>query len=74
MINNFCDDRAKPPSNPRPPAGQFSVAVDIRARKFGHHAALRRLANRLVGILHGCFKTGTRYDHTAWHHEAAVAA
>jgi hypothetical protein len=23
---------------------------------------LRRLANRLVGILHGCLKTGTLYD------------
>ncbi len=34
-----------------------------------HHAALRQLGNRLVGILHGCLKTGTRYDeHTAWAH------
>ena len=32
-----------------------------------HNAALRQLANRLVGILHGCLKTNTRYDeHTAW--------
>jgi len=32
-------------------------------------AALRHLANRLVGILHGCLKTGTRYDEdTAWAH------
>jgi hypothetical protein len=28
----------------------------------GHHAALRQLANRLVGILDGCLKTGTFYD------------
>ena len=40
-----------------------------RARGLGHRAALRQLANRLVGILHGCLKTGTRYDETtAWSH------
>ena len=40
-----------------------------RARGLGHHAALRQLANRLVGILHGCLKTQTRYDEaTAWPH------
>jgi transposase len=39
----------------------------LRARGIGHHAALRQLANRLVGILHGCLKTKTRYDEdTAW--------
>jgi hypothetical protein len=41
----------------------------LRARGQGHHAALRQLANRLVGILHGCLKTRTLYDeHTAWAH------
>jgi transposase len=47
-----------------------------RARGIGHHAALRQLSNRLVGILHGCLKTGTRYDEaTAWaHHEQNAAA
>jgi transposase len=40
-----------------------------RARGIGHRAALRQLGNRLVGILHGCLKTGTPYDeHTAWAH------
>jgi len=40
-----------------------------RARGLGHRAALRQLANRLVGILHGCPKTGTLYDETtAWSH------
>jgi len=40
-----------------------------RARGAGHRAALRQLANRLVGILHGCLKTGTCYDEaTAWNH------
>lgn len=39
---------------------------DLRARGTGHNDALRRLANRLVGILHGCLKTRTLYDeHTA---------
>jgi transposase len=39
----------------------------IRARNIGHEAALRQLANRLVGILHGCLKTRTLYDEaTAW--------
>jgi transposase len=34
-----------------------------------HHQALRVLANRLVGILHGCLKTRTHYnEHTAWAH------
>jgi hypothetical protein len=29
--------------------------------------ALRHLGNRLVGVLHGCVKTGTTYDETtAW--------
>jgi transposase len=38
-----------------------------RARGAEHNAALRQLANRLVGILHGCLKTGTLYDETtAW--------
>jgi transposase len=40
-----------------------------RARGTGHNPALRHLANRLVGILHGCLKTGTCYDEgTAWAH------
>jgi hypothetical protein len=42
---------------------------ELRARGTGHHAALRQLGNRLVGILHGCLKTGTLYDEdTAWAH------
>jgi hypothetical protein len=48
----------------------------IRAHEVSHRAALRQLANRLVGILHGCLKTGTRYDETtAWPpHTKTVAA
>jgi transposase len=47
-----------------------------RARGSSHNAALRQLANRLVGILHGCLKTGTLYDETtAWsHHAESLAA
>ncbi len=47
----------------------------LRARNIGHQAALRQLANRLVGILHGCLKTGTLYDETtAWAHHHTAAA
>jgi transposase len=47
----------------------------LRARNIGHQAALRQLANRLVGILHGCLKTGTGYDeNTAWAHHHRAAA
>jgi transposase len=44
---------------------------ELRARGIEHNDALRRLANRLVGILHGCLKTRTLYDEaTAWGHRA----
>ena len=51
-----------------------------RAKGLEHNDALRRLANRLVGILHGCLKTRTLYDEaTAWSHrenlpQSSVAA
>lgn len=39
----------------------------LRARDIGHHDALRRVSNRLVGILHGCLRHHTTYDEaTAW--------
>jgi transposase len=45
-----------------------------RARGANYNAALRQLANRLVGILHGCLKTGTPYDEaTAWSHHLIEA-
>jgi transposase len=46
-----------------------------RARGVGHRAALRQLGNRLVGILHGCLKHGTKYDETiAWaYHQKDLA-
>jgi hypothetical protein len=46
----------------------------LLARGTGHHAALRQLANRLVGILHGCLATGTTYNEdTAWAHHSHQA-
>lgn len=37
-----------------------------------HHAALRALGNRLVGILHGCLEHHTAYDEAiAWGHRSA---
>jgi transposase len=63
----FCSMRGSP--------GARTYYQQLRARKIGHQAALRQLANRLVGILHGCLKTGTRYDeHTAWSHHMTGAA
>jgi transposase len=53
---------------------------ELRDRGIEHNDALRRLANRLVGILHGCLKTRTLYDEaTAWSHrqnlpQSSVAA
>lgn len=47
----------------------------LRAREVGHRAALRQLANRLVGIMHGCLKTRTLYNEsTAWSHRTEKAA
>src|ERR1019366_8011146 len=44
-----------------------------RASGTEHNPALRKLANRLVGILHGCLKTRTLYDEaTAWPHEGKI--
>jgi hypothetical protein len=41
-----------------------------RARGATHYQALRALANRLVGILHGCLGSHTLYqEHHAWHTE-----
>jgi hypothetical protein len=60
--------------------GARALYDDLRARGIQHNDALRRLANRLVGILHGCLKTRTLYDEaTAWSHrqnlpQSSVAA
>ena len=46
-----------------------------RAAGDTHNRALRALANRLVGILHGCLRHHALYDeHTAWGHRQQQAA
>jgi Transposase/Transposase IS116/IS110/IS902 family len=46
-----------------------------RAAGDTHHQALRALANRLVGILHGCLRHHTPYNEdTAWAHRLPLAA
>jgi len=55
--------------------GARSYYEALRGRNIGHHAALRQLANRLVGILHGCLKSGTLYSEgAAWSHQHADPA
>jgi transposase len=57
----FCAMRGSP--------GARTYYQSLRERGTGHQAALRQLGNRLVGILHGCLKTGSTYDETtAWAH------
>jgi hypothetical protein len=47
---------------------------ELRDRQYEHEDALRRVAGRLTGILHGCLKNGTGYDEaTAWAHRTAAA-
>lgn len=63
----FCSLRGSP--------GARAYYHQLRDRRIGHEAALRQLANRFVGILHGCLKTHTLYDeHTAWAHHSTSAA
>jgi hypothetical protein len=46
---------------------------ELRAREVDHEDALRRVANRLTGILHGCLRHGRHYDETtAWAHRAGI--
>jgi hypothetical protein len=46
-----------------------------RAAGDTHHQALRALANRLVGILHGCLRHHSLYNEaTAWAHRTPAAA
>ena len=63
----FCSLRGSP--------GARAYYKQLRARNIGHQAALRQLANRLVGILHGCLKAHVPHDeHTAWSHHMTGAA
>ncbi len=73
-----------PPRRRRPAVGVLLHARLTRrprllpgppARGIGHQAALRQLANRWVGILHGCLRHRTFYDeNTAWQHHLNTAA
>lgn len=50
--------------------GKTPDPARARARGIEHNHGLRRLANRLVGILYGCLKSRILYDETtAWPHE-----
>ena len=60
----FCVQRQKAHGLRPGAAAEFGLS-----EKPTHYQALRTLANRLVGILHGCLKTRTLYDEaTAWPH------
>jgi transposase len=55
--------------------GARALYDDRRAAGDTHHAALRALGNRLVGILHGCLESHTVYDESiAWAHRTAPLA
>jgi hypothetical protein len=44
---------------------------ELRARDIDHDDALRRVASRLTGILHGCVKTSRTYNEAvAWPHSS----
>ena len=56
-------------------AGARAYYDERRARGDTHNQATRALANRWIGILHGCLRHHTLYDeHTAWAHRANAAA
>ena len=47
----------------------------LRAKEKTHHQSLRQLANRWVGIMHGCLEGRTLYsEETAWPHVMDIAA
>jgi transposase len=55
--------------------GARSFYDQRRAAGDTHHRALRALANRLVGVLHGCLRHRALYDEdTAWAHRVEEAA
>jgi transposase len=65
MIQAFAALRASP--------GARAFYDAQRAKGLEHNDALRRLASRLVGILHGCLKTRTCYDEAqAWGHRENI--
>jgi hypothetical protein len=72
-LGDTCDQWAFATLTASPGARRFYD--QRRAAGDTHHRALRALANRLVGILHGCLHHHTPYDeHTAWAHRTTAAA
>ncbi|MGC1238297.1 MAG: IS110 family transposase [Acidimicrobiales bacterium] len=59
-----------------PSPGARSYYDELKDREKHHRKAIRQLANRWVGILHGCLENEAPYDETiAWsHHRSNVAA
>jgi transposase len=58
----------------RASAGARAYYDQLRGRGHTHNQALRQLANRLVGILHGCLRHRAHYDETvAWTAVEAIA-
>lgn len=54
-------------SSLRPSPGARRYHDRQRAKGKSHHQALRALANRWVGVMHGCLVSGQRYDEAiAW--------
>jgi transposase len=55
--------------------GARSSYDQLRSRGKTHRQALRQVANRLVGLLHGCLERGILYDELAtWPTESELAA
>ncbi|MFV1963129.1 MAG: IS110 family transposase [Acidimicrobiia bacterium] len=49
--------------------GARAMYDEQRGKGAGYHKAIRAVANKLVGCLHGCLKAGTLYDEeAAWAH------
>ena len=72
-LADVCQWWAQSAINASPGARRYYDA--LRARKKGHQEALRILANRLVGILHGCLRHRQLYrEDIAWPPIEAAAA
>jgi transposase len=72
-LGDACDQWAFCSLNSSP--GARCYYDELRGRGKTHRQALRQLANRLVGILHGCLKDGVLYDENiAWREPDSVAA
>jgi transposase len=62
-------------SSPQHSPGGHAYYRAHRGRGHSHFRALCALANRWVGILHGCLVTGTKYDEAiAWRTDQEAAA